>query len=57
MGEPKKDWTKATVVAAEGARVAFLTCLRCGAVVLADPRDDFDVVKLHDDWHGTNKHG
>jgi hypothetical protein len=51
--------TSATIVAAEGARVAFVTCLGCGAAVLVDPRPDAALderatggaVALHQRWH------
>jgi hypothetical protein len=52
-------WTSATVVAAEGARVAFVTCLDCGTAVLVDPRPDAALdervtggaMALHERWH------
>ena len=40
-----------TVVAAEGARVGLTSCKLCGASVLIDPREDFDAVALHRQWH------
>ena len=45
------DYTSATVIHAEGARVQFVSCKRCGAALLLDPRDDIIVTKLHDEWH------
>ena len=44
-------FTDATVIAAEGARVALLTCKECGAAILLDPRDDEDRPKQHAEWH------
>jgi len=44
-------YVPATVLLAEGARVALLTCRICGAVVLADPRDTEDRPELHRAWH------
>lgn len=44
----------ATVVSAEGARVGLVTCSRCGATLLLDPRDldrGLDVVEMHEAWH------
>jgi hypothetical protein len=40
-----------SVVEAEGARIKLSTCLRCGCVVLGDPRDEWDSYALHDAWH------
>ncbi len=37
-----ENWTDLTMVSAEGARVGFTTCRRCGAAVLLDPRDTLD---------------
>lgn len=45
-----KNYDAATVVPAEGARVALLTCLRCGAVVMADSRGA-EGPQIHDRWH------
>ncbi len=36
---------------AEGARVAVVTCLRCGAALLLDPRDEEDPKTLHNAFH------
>ena len=41
----------ATILHAEGARVAVVTCRLCGAAVLIDPREKVDPVKLHSDFH------
>lgn len=38
-------------VVAEGARVGFLICEDCGASLLLDPTNEFDVVAIHDTWH------
>ncbi len=47
-----KLWTDATYLVAEGARVAFSTCRRCGAAILLDPRDtDIDPVAEHEQFH------
>lgn len=45
-------YTRATVITAEGARVALVTCLRCGASLLLDPREGVSVMEIHDRWHG-----
>lgn len=44
------DYSDATAVAAEGARVGFVTCMRCGATILIDPRGP-DGIKQHDEFH------
>ena len=36
---------------AEGARIALVTCLRCGAALVLDPDDNEDVLELHRRWH------
>jgi hypothetical protein len=41
----------ATVIAAEGARVGFVTCAECGAALLLDPREPVNVPDLHAAWH------
>ena len=46
-----EQFTSATAIQAEGARVGIVTCSRCGAAILLDPRDSFDTLKMHDDWH------
>ena len=54
---PSGLFTGATVVHAEGARVAFVACTLCGAAVLVDSRDDVDLPvsggapMLHRQWH------
>jgi hypothetical protein len=42
-----------TAVAAEGARIAVVTCLRCGAMVMLDPDVSHELAGqvLHDAWH------
>lgn len=32
-------------------RVQIISCRRCGAALLVDEADDFDVKELHDRWH------
>jgi hypothetical protein len=49
-------FTDARAVAAEGARVAFVSCLRCGAVILIDPADDEDMAAIHKHWHLALEH-
>ena len=44
-------FTQATVIAAEGARVAILSCEECGAALLLDPRETISVIDRHRDWH------
>jgi hypothetical protein len=44
-------FSNATALSAEGARVGLVTCQECGAALLLDPRDDTNVLKLHDQWH------
>lgn len=36
---------------AEGARVGLVTCKTCGAALLLDPANDFNVFDLHNAWH------
>lgn len=36
---------------AEGARIALVTCLDCGAALTIDPDYFVDVKALHDAWH------
>lgn len=41
-----------TAWAAEGARVGIVTCLRCGAAILLDPRESsVDALSVHRTWH------
>lgn len=54
--EPRRE-TMATTLPAEGARIGIVTCLACGAALLLDPRDDFDVVELHRRWHEQGQRG
>ncbi len=44
-------YSYATIIAAEGARVAIVTCLTCGAALLVDPRDEVGSAELHNEWH------
>lgn len=44
-------FTAATAMPAEGVRVGFVTCKRCGAAVLLDPRDTIDALAIHERWH------
>lgn len=37
--------------AAEGARVGIFTCEMCGAALLLDPSQTFDVGERHAEWH------
>jgi hypothetical protein len=41
----------ATAVVAEGALIRIAACERCGAAIMLDPRDCFDAVRLHAEWH------
>jgi hypothetical protein len=43
--------TSARVVQAEGARVGFVTCTRCGVTLLLDPDIPLDVLATHDEFH------
>lgn len=43
--------TSARVVEAEGGRVSFVTCTRCGVTLLLDPDIPFDVLAVHDQYH------
>jgi hypothetical protein len=36
---------------AEGARVALVSCVQCGAALLLDPGNEFDVIDRHVSWH------
>lgn len=38
-------------VQAEGARVGFVICSTCGAVVMLDPAEKTDFTKVHETWH------
>lgn len=46
-------YTFARAFAAEGARVGLVTCRDCGASLLLDEANDFDVFAVHDDWHAS----
>jgi hypothetical protein len=45
------NYSPATVLEAEGARVGFVICKRCGAALLLDPRDKVNPTAVHDRWH------
>lgn len=42
---------EATMIAAEGARVAVVTCRICGGAILLDPRDEWANTGRHLAWH------
>ena len=44
-------FTRATVLHAEGTRVAVINCETCGAALLLDPRETISVVDRHRAWH------
>lgn len=44
-------YSSAVAVIAEGARVGFVTCLRCGATVTLSMQADS--LALHDSWHDS----
>jgi transcription elongation factor Elf1 len=44
-------FTGATVIVAEGARVAIVSCETCGAALLLDPRETISVIDRHRAWH------
>jgi hypothetical protein len=48
-------YTNGTAWAAEGARVALVSCEQCGAALIIDPRDRIDVLTLHHEWHQTTE--
>lgn len=50
---PRSDrWVPgARIVEAEGARIGFLTCKRCGVSVMLDPSTPFNVVERHEEYH------
>lgn len=54
---PLQGYTAPRAFAAEGARVALVSCLRCGAALLLDPDDEEDAIVLHDDWHNKTEKG
>lgn len=45
------NFTNARPFAAEGARVAIVTCKSCGCALLIDMSDDFNVLETHAEWH------
>lgn len=48
---PSNHYTTTRAVPAEGARIGFLSCERCGAALVLDEDDDVNVLELHDVWH------
>jgi len=46
-------YTDATAITAEGARIGIVTCCRCGAAILLDPRAEWSAIEKHDEWHAT----
>lgn len=44
-------FSDATAIHAEGCRVGIVTCHRCGAAILLDPREGFNALDLHVEWH------
>lgn len=52
MSDPMKPKLSAlTCFAAEGARVGLTTCSECGCVLIIDPRDQYDTMAIHKEWH------
>jgi hypothetical protein len=43
--------TPARAWQAEGARVALVSCVICGAALLLDPGDPISAVEVHVGWH------
>jgi len=43
-----------TEVMAVGARVGIGVCPVCGAALMLDPREPFDPVSTHAEWHRKN---
>ena len=50
-----REFTKPRAITAEGARVAVVTCLACGAAVFMDPSDEFNSLAFHRLWHRTQQ--
>ena len=48
------SYTAARAWSAEGARVGLVTCETCGAALLLDPNDDFNVLERHNEWHASS---
>lgn len=44
-------YTDARPFSAEGARIAVVTCLRCGTALTLDPADKISATEIHDQWH------
>lgn len=49
MGEA--GFTPLTAMSAEGARVGFSACEKCGAAILIQPRERVDPLAVHRRWH------
>lgn len=52
--QPHPGYSGIRAVMAEGARVGFLVCLRCGAALLLEQADidaGVNVIEVHDAWH------
>lgn len=47
----KITYSAARPWAAEGARVALISCLLCGAAILIDPADETSSLETHTAWH------
>ena len=46
------EWyTNFTELEAVGSRIGIMTCLRCGAALMLDPREQDHPRDLHDAWH------
>jgi hypothetical protein len=52
--EAVSDYTGYRAVAAEGARIAFVTCKRCGATITLEERG-LDATEIHDKWHESQR--
>jgi hypothetical protein len=46
-------YTGARAWEAEGARIALISCLTCGAAIVLDRDDREDPIALHDQWHAA----
>jgi hypothetical protein len=45
--------TGSRAFSAEGARIAVMSCLACGAALVIDPGDDVNVAAIHREWHAA----
>jgi hypothetical protein len=50
------EFSSGTALSAEGARVALVSCERCGAAILLDPRDETGRMQQHLQWHQEGNH-